>query len=155
MPGLDPGIHQSSSQVSSKKMGHRVKPGDDDFNWYDGRREERIAPDRVRQQRKTPTACGDRGFSKANAGFRSISADVDGAPAKTERGGHAAGHVASVVTIAATDIADAEAGAEVVMMKATEAAAHSAALPVRRRGGGSQRHRAERSCGNKCECEFT
>jgi hypothetical protein len=40
MPGLDPGIHQSSSQVFSK-MDHRVKPGDDDFNWPDGHREER------------------------------------------------------------------------------------------------------------------
>jgi len=35
MPGLDPGIHQSSSRVFSK-MDHRVKPGDDDLNWYDG-----------------------------------------------------------------------------------------------------------------------
>jgi hypothetical protein len=32
MPGLDPGIHQSSSQVFSK-MDHRVEPGDDDFDW--------------------------------------------------------------------------------------------------------------------------
>jgi hypothetical protein len=30
MPGLDPGIHQSSSQVFSNRMDHRVKPGDDD-----------------------------------------------------------------------------------------------------------------------------
>src|SRR6266478_74272 len=113
----------------------------------------RIAPRRVCQQRKTPAACGDRGFSKTNAKFGSISADVDGAQAVAERGEDGAGHIASVVTIAATDVADAEAGAEVVMMKATKAAAHSAALPVRRRGGGSQRHRAERSCGNKCEGE--
>jgi hypothetical protein len=35
MPGLDPGIHLSSQQLSSKRMDHRVKPGDDDFNWYD------------------------------------------------------------------------------------------------------------------------
>ncbi len=101
---------------------------------------------------ETPAACGDRGFSKANAKFRSISADVDGAQAVAERGEDGAGHIASVIV--ATDVADAEAGAEVVMMKATEAAAHSAALPVRRRGGGSQRHRAERSRGKKCECEF-
>jgi hypothetical protein len=40
MPGLDPGIHQSSSQVFSK-MDHRVEPGDDDFDWYDGHCEER------------------------------------------------------------------------------------------------------------------
>jgi hypothetical protein len=36
MPGLDPGIHQSSSKVFPKKMDHRVKPGDDDLAWYDG-----------------------------------------------------------------------------------------------------------------------
>src|SRR6266849_5368096 len=75
------------------------------FAGYDGHREERITPDRVRQQRKTPAARGDRGFSKANAKFRSVSADVDRAPAKAKRGGHAACHVASVVTIAATDVA--------------------------------------------------
>jgi hypothetical protein len=32
MPGLDPGIHQSSQQGFSKTMDHRVKPGDDDLN---------------------------------------------------------------------------------------------------------------------------
>src|ERR1700704_3626997 len=136
-------------------MDHRVKPGDDDPNWHDDHREERIAPDWTAKQ-ETPAASGDRGFWKENAKSRSVSADVDRAPAKTERGGHAARHVASVVTIAAAEIADAEAGAKVVTMKAAEAAAaHSAALRVRRRGGGSQRDRAERSRGNKCECEFT
>jgi hypothetical protein len=35
MPGLDPGIHQSSQEHVSKKMDHRVKPGDDDLTWYD------------------------------------------------------------------------------------------------------------------------
>jgi hypothetical protein len=30
MPGLDPGIHPSSQKVVSRKMDHRVKPGDDD-----------------------------------------------------------------------------------------------------------------------------
>jgi hypothetical protein len=29
MPGLDPGIHQSLKHFLSKKMDHRVKPGDD------------------------------------------------------------------------------------------------------------------------------
>jgi hypothetical protein len=36
MPGLDPGIHPSSQKSVSRKMDHRVKPGDDDLNWYDG-----------------------------------------------------------------------------------------------------------------------
>jgi hypothetical protein len=33
MPGLDPGIHPSSQQRFSKKMDHRVKPGDDE-SWF-------------------------------------------------------------------------------------------------------------------------
>jgi hypothetical protein len=36
MAGLDPAIHQSSQQVFSKAMGHRVKLGDDDLNWNCG-----------------------------------------------------------------------------------------------------------------------
>jgi len=36
MPGLDPGIHQSSQQAFSKRMDHRVKPGEDDLNGHDG-----------------------------------------------------------------------------------------------------------------------
>jgi hypothetical protein len=39
--GLDPGIHQSSSQVFFAKMDHRVKPGDDDHDGYDSSYEER------------------------------------------------------------------------------------------------------------------
>jgi hypothetical protein len=31
MPRLDPGIHQSSQGIYSKKMDHRGKPGDDDL----------------------------------------------------------------------------------------------------------------------------
>ena len=49
--------------------------------------------------------------------FRSI-ADVDGAQAIAERGPNPAGHVAAVIGVAAADIGDAEAGAEVVMMEA-------------------------------------
>jgi hypothetical protein len=76
--------------------------------------------------------------------FQSI-ADVDGTQAITERGPNAAGHVAAVVGIAAADIGDAEAGAEVVMMIATTpTAALSIAPRLRGSAGGSQRHRAER-----------
>jgi hypothetical protein len=35
MPGLDPGIHHFRKS-SFEKMDHRVKPGDDDINRYDG-----------------------------------------------------------------------------------------------------------------------
>jgi hypothetical protein len=31
MPGLDPGIHPSSQNAFTKKMDHRVKPGDDEL----------------------------------------------------------------------------------------------------------------------------
>jgi hypothetical protein len=31
MPGLDPGIQHSSRQAFSKKIDHRVKPGDNEF----------------------------------------------------------------------------------------------------------------------------
>src|SRR5258708_34657652 len=103
------------------------------FAGYDGHREARTTPDWVRQQRKTPAASRDRGFSKANAKFRSISADVDGAQAVAERGEDGAGHIASGVTIAATDVAGARAGAEEVMMKATKAPPHSPPPPGPRR----------------------
>jgi hypothetical protein len=46
MPGLDPGIHQSSSQLFSKKMDRRVKPGDDDFNSRHAGHD-RLAPPRL------------------------------------------------------------------------------------------------------------
>jgi len=41
MPGLDPGIHHLRKKFS-KKMDHRVKPGDDDLNWYVGPCEDRL-----------------------------------------------------------------------------------------------------------------
>jgi hypothetical protein len=30
-PGLDPGVHQFPQKILSKKMDHRVQPGDDDL----------------------------------------------------------------------------------------------------------------------------
>jgi hypothetical protein len=38
MAGLDPAIPAISTEWVGAKEGkdHRVKPGDDDFNWYDG-----------------------------------------------------------------------------------------------------------------------
>jgi hypothetical protein len=33
MPGLDPGIHPSSQNILSKKMDHRVKPGEDNLKF--------------------------------------------------------------------------------------------------------------------------
>jgi hypothetical protein len=70
------------------------------------------------QNDKTPAARGGRSFEFLEPNFGSI-ADVDRAQAIAERGPNAAGHVAAVIGIAAADIGDAEAGAEVVMMKAT------------------------------------
>jgi hypothetical protein len=54
MPGLDPGIHPSSQQTFSKKMDHRVKPGDDEL-WFVIARGQRVRPfgrpdDRLRDE---------------------------------------------------------------------------------------------------------
>jgi hypothetical protein len=81
---------------------------------------------------------------------RSITANVDDTQAIAIRGGHAAGDIASIVVVTA-GITDAEA-AEVVMMM-MEAPATTAPR-LGRSGGGSQRHGAERSSGNKGESQF-
>jgi hypothetical protein len=38
MPGLDPGIHQSTQKIFNKEMDCRVKPGNDDLlvGWITG-----------------------------------------------------------------------------------------------------------------------
>src|SRR5450755_2142704 len=92
--------------------------------------------------------------NRENRRVRSISADIDGAQAIAERRKYLARHIAAVVA-AEADEADAEAMAEVLMMKATEAATPSTAPRLRGSGCGSQRHGAERSCGNQCKSEFT
>src|SRR5437588_7973688 len=70
---------------------------------------------------KTPAACRDRGifFESWRTRVRSITADVDGAQAIAKRRQHRTRHVATVVT--ATDVADAEAVAPVVMITAKPA----------------------------------
>src|SRR4051812_38272424 len=88
----------------------------------------------------------------------SVGADVHSPEAISVRRRHAAGDVAAaVIGIAATaDKADAEARVEVVVMKATAPATTPTTAPrLGRSGGGSQRHGAERSCGNKSESDLT
>jgi hypothetical protein len=113
-----------------------------------------------RDERKTkprpPEATG--ALASTDPKVRSVGADIDDTEAVAEVGQHAAGLIASFVAVAATDEADAEAMAP-VMMIATSAAAKaaapfSAATAAGRSRGGSQRHRAEGSCCNECEREF-
>src|SRR5437660_11285232 len=87
--------------------------------------------------------------SIARMEFRSVSADVDGAQATAERRQRRPRHVAAVV---ATDVADAEAVAPVVIIAAETAA------PSKRLGGcgrGEKRKDAQGSCCNKCKSKFT
>src|SRR5947209_1019393 len=85
------------------------------------------------------------------AGYGSV-ADVEGAQAVAVGGAHAARHIAAVVRIAAADESDAEAGSELMVMKAAAPAATPSTLGRSRRGG--QRHGTERGGGNECNCEF-
>src|SRR5437868_12198898 len=105
------------------------------------------------RQDKTPAACRDRGifFEPWGMRIRSVTTDVDGAQAVAERRQHRPSHIAAVV--AASDVADTEAVAPVVMV-ATEAAAPSTAHWLGGSGGRSQCNGTERSCGNKCKSEF-
>src|SRR5580693_5446312 len=107
-----------------------------------------VDPIKPRVKTKSPaaTATGDLAARETQA--RSV-ADVEGLQAVAVRGGDAARHIASVIDIAAADVADMEA-AEVV--KAATAPTATPSLGGSRRRG--QRHRAEGSCGNKCEREF-
>src|ERR1019366_5297010 len=109
----------------------------------------RIAPNRTAKTGNPGRAKRPGLVELIEGKVRSIFADVDGAQAIAERGHYAARHVASVVAVAATDEADAEAAAEVVMPAATP----STAPRTGGSGGGSQRHGAERSCGNKSKSE--
>src|SRR5512141_1289923 len=110
-----------------------------------------MAPNRIAKT-ESPAAVLRPGICVEACELPSTFADVDGAQAIAERGGHAAHHIAIV---AAADIADAEAVAEVVMMEAAAPATTPSAAPrMRGSGGGSQRDGAERSCGNECEGEF-
>src|SRR2546422_148686 len=102
------------------------------------------------RKKETPAAGRGRGFCDRTE-VRSICADVDGAQAIAERGGHAAQLIATVVAIAATHVANAEAMAPVVMI-ATPATTPSPRLGGS--GGRSQRRRAEGSRGNKSKCHF-
>src|SRR5260370_2118667 len=86
---------------------------------------------------------------------RSISADVDGAQAIAEPRHDRARHKTSVVAIAAADVADAEAVAPVMMIAPPAAPSTATAERLRGSNGGSERHRAERSCGNKSMRQFT
>jgi hypothetical protein len=101
------------------------------------------------KNRKFPAAFGVREFRIVHW-LRSIFADVDGAQAIAIGGQDAAEHIATVVAI--SDEADAD--AEVVVMMVAPAAAPTAAPRLRGSRGGSQRHGAERSCGNQSKSEF-
>src|ERR1035437_7856864 len=109
----------------------------------------RIAPNRTAKTGNPGRAKRPGLVELIEGKVRSIFADVDGAQAIAERGHYAARHVASVVAVAATD--EAEAAAAEVMPAATP----STAPRTGGSGGGSQRHGAERSCGNKSKSEFT
>src|SRR5436305_7111260 len=103
-----------------------------------------LLPQRSKSRtRKTPAAPGDRGFRSSEPRFGSVFADVDGAQAIAVGGRHPACDIASVVTIATTDEADAEAVMEMMVMETPSAAAPSTAPRSRGSGGGSQRDGAE------------
>jgi hypothetical protein len=88
-------------------------------------------------------------------------ADVDRPQAEAEPGRHAAHHIATAIVVVSADISDAETVAEmtvaevVAVMPSTVSSTVTSAVPVRRSGGRSQRHRAEGSCGNKSKGNFT
>ena len=91
-----------------------------------------------RQRQETPAATWRPGlFELRERKVRSKFADVDGAQAIAERGGHALRHIAPIVAIAATDVADAEAMTPVVMMIPTTPAAAPSTPPAEAAVGAS------------------
>src|SRR5437879_3942210 len=98
-------------------------------------------------KQKTPVATSGRGFRARRTAFGLVSADVDGAERDAVRREHAAGHVAAVIAATAESDAEAKAAMAPVVMRMPDE-------PARRSGGGSQRHGAEGSCGNKRESYF-